>query len=113
MNSVKETIDYLVSISENNEVVAPQEYIRCATLLSLMLQVEQDKLFQMEHDIAKKRAELVVGGKTSAYAKIVIEATEEYKEARKQKALIERALEVIRLAKTHSRLVGDMARSGM
>ena len=113
MNSVQQVIDFLAETAEKNQVIPPEAYIRGAEKINVLLQVEQDKLYELEQKIAQKRAELVMQGKTSAYAKIVIEATEEYKEARKQKALIERALEVIRLAKTHSRLVSDMARSGM
>lgn len=113
MNTVQQIIDYLAGIAEKNQVIPPDVYVRCAERVNVLLQVEQEALYELEQKIAQKRADLVVSGKTSAYAKIVIEATEEYKEARKQKALIERALEVIRLAKTHSRLVGDMARSGM
>lgn len=113
MKTVQEVMEYLETIAETNDVVPPQEYVRCATLISLMLQNEQDKLYLMEQEVAKKRAELVMKGETAAYAKIVIEASDEYTEARKQKALVERALEVIKLAKKHAQLVGDMARSGM
>jgi hypothetical protein len=113
MKNVQEIIDYLSDIAETGQVIPPDVYVRCAERVNVLLQPEQDKLFLLEQNVAKKRAELVMNGQTAAYAKIVIEASDEYTEARKQKALVERALEVIKLAKKHAQLVGDMARSGM
>lgn len=84
-----------------------------AERINVLIQTEQEKLFSMEQGIAKMKKILIEDGKTVAYAKIIIEATDEYKDMRIQKAKIDRALELIKISKQHSRLSSDLMRSQM
>lgn len=113
MTTAQAVLDYFTDLAEKNQVIPPDAYVRGAEKMNVLLQVEQDKLFELEQKVAQMRANLVMNGQTSAYAKIVVEASDEYKQARQQKALVERGMELIRLAKKHAQIVSDMARGGM
>lgn len=98
---------------ENKLPIDPHLWLEGSMKLSVLLQSEQEKLFAMEQGVAQLRKILLEDGKTVAYAKTMIEASDEYREARKQKAKIDRGTEFIRLAKLYSRTASDLMKNGM
>ncbi len=109
LNTVDSILEALKKMSETKEIIDVDVYLRGAEKLNSLLQEEQNILFSLEQDVAKMRRKLLVENKETASAtKMIIEASDEYTNARKQKAKIDRVLETIRIAKLHARLSNDV-----
>ena len=78
----------------------------CAKLV-VLLGDDQNDLFLMEQKIAQKKLELIEKGASVAKAKVVIEGLDEYVEARKIEAKIDRVVELIRISKLQARMSDD------
>lgn len=113
MNTAQSIMDALQSMAERKEPIAPQMWMEAAGKINVLLQDEQDKLAEAEHVLAIKRAELIGAGQTSAATKILIEADPMYLECRKQKGLIDRAVETIRIAKKNATLASELIRNNL
>jgi hypothetical protein len=98
---------------QEKQPIDPHNWLEGAIKLSVLLQGEQEKLIIKEQEVAQLRKLLLEDGKTVAYAKTMIEASNEYAEARKLKAKIDRGTEFIRLCKLYSRTSSDLMKSGM
>lgn len=105
--TVKDILDHLKSVIKNKIVVDAHAYVEYATRLNLLISDEHDKLFDLQQKVAEEKSTLISGGKTASYAKIIVEASDNYKEMCKQKALIEQVIEAIRIAKIQSRFKQD------
>ena len=109
------TFDSVISALNNmvtqKQVIDPSQWLEAAQYINLFLETERDTLFLLEQKIAQKKCELLETGKSVAEARVRIEATDEYRQARHQKGRIESALETIRLAKLQSRMTSDILRS--
>ena len=104
-------LEWLKEQVESKQPISPHTFLDAAMKLNLLLQDESSKLYVAEQECAKMRAELVEGGKTSASAKIVVEASNEYRFAREQKAKIERIIEMVRLSKIQARIANEEYRN--
>jgi hypothetical protein len=112
-NTFDSLLDSLTLIAKKQGVVDAQTYMQIAEKISVLLQEEQEKLIDMEFDLACARKMLLDEGKTAVETKMRIEASPLYRDARKQKSRIDRAIETIRLAKSHAKLTSDLMRSNM
>ena len=92
----------------NRKVIDPYLWLEAAAKLNILLEYEQSRLFELQQVLAVQRKELIEQGATVAKARVMIEATNEYKEFCKQKAKIERAIEFIRISKMQSRTTRDI-----
>ncbi len=97
----------LKQVQEKNPVHA-STWLDAAQKIVVLLQTEQEKLFDLEQDIAIRRNVLLESGESVAKAKSKVEELEAYKDARKQKAKIDRAIELIRVSKLQSRMASDV-----
>lgn len=97
VNYLKECVEHKVPVDAHTWTDAAQKMI-------VLLGDEHDKLYDLEHSLASQRVVLIEGGYNSTKAKQYIEATEDYKNSRKQKARIGRVEEMIRIAKIQARL---------
>lgn len=104
-------IAHFNALVESKQPIDPNSWLEAGMYLNVLIQSEQELLFDLEQEVARLRKALLDDGKTVAYAKTMIEATDEFKNARKQKAKIDRVIEFIRLSKQHSRLASDLMRS--
>lgn len=110
-NSVDSIMAVLEKWAAEKRPIDPATYLEAAMKLAALVGNEADTLFDMEQKVAKMRVELLQNGMTAAATKMHIEATDEYKLARKQRAKIDRVQENIRLAKARSRLASDEMRN--
>lgn len=110
-NSVQSIIDALAGMAERKEVIPPQTWMEAASKINVLLQGEQEKKYEMEHHLAQIKAEILGEGRTSAFAKSMVEATTDYLDYKKHTALIERAKETILLAKKNAQLASDLMRN--
>jgi hypothetical protein len=88
--------------------IDPALWLEIALKLNALLQDEHEKLFDLEQKVAQLRNGYLNAGQTSAFAKSQIEATDEMRQAKKQKAKIQGIIETIRLAKANSRTARDV-----
>lgn len=105
--AVKDTIQWFKDNLSQNRDIGPAEWIEGAEKLNLQLSEERHKLFDLQQAVAKQRVALIENGKSVAHARTFIEASDEYKEMLKQKALIDETVEFIRLAKLHGKLASE------
>lgn len=108
--TVDSIIAWFTEQVEQKNPIDPSTWVDGAQKLNVLIQGEQEKLFDMEQDVAKLRNLLLDSDESVAHAKSRIEATEEYKNARKQKAKVDRVIEMIRIAKLQSRTASEMLR---
>jgi len=111
LNTVDYIIDWLKDKAERRDILGPSEWLRCALAINVLLQGEEDKLFEIEHSLAKKRQDALAGGSNGVQSRAIIEATDEYLQARKLRAKIDRAKEIIRLSKKYAHTEGELLKS--
>ena len=97
-------LSWLEEQVENKTPVSPQTWAEACLKLTALMGGETDKLFELQQKVALMKVALIEDGKSVAYAKTKVEASDEYKEARKQEARIERITELVRISKLRARL---------
>lgn len=114
--SEKITIDTIIRALqvavEDKMVIAPVDWINAAQRMNVLLGDEEDKLFELQQKVAKKKYDFIQsqGKKNVSEATAYIETSDEYREMKKQYALIQRVTEFIRLAKVQGRLRSEEMR---
>lgn len=111
MQNADDILNVLQDWAANKMPVNPAAWLEAAMKLSALVGNESDLLYEMEQKVANSRVALLEEGKSAAETKMRVEASDEYKAARKQKAKIDRITETIRLAKHRSRLAMDEFKS--
>lgn len=102
-------IEYLKNAVENKQSIAPGLWIDSAVKLNILLGDEQELLFKLQQKVAQLKIEFLNEDdkRNVSKAKMMVEASEEYREAKNQQAKIDRIVEFIRLAKVQSRMAND------
>lgn len=104
-------IKWLTKMVEDKHPIDANTWLDACQKLNVLLQGEQELLFDREQEVAKLRNIILESGDSVAKARSKIEETNEYKETRKQKAKVERIIEMIRISKLQSRMSSDIMRS--
>ena len=102
--TIDKIIDWLIEQVEKKLPIDTHLWLEASQKMNVLLQGEQEKLFLIEQEVSLLRKTLLEGGKTVAYAKVMVESTNEFKQMKIQKAKIDRCLEMIRIAKLQARL---------
>lgn len=101
------TVDSIIEDLERRvagrEAIGPHNWLNACQTLIVLLGNESDRLFEIQHAIAIKKAEYISNGDTAAKAKIKAEALPEYMEAQKLKSKIDRVIEMVRISKIQAR----------
>ena len=88
-----EIIKYLTNAAENKQVLSAEDYLRAARSLVLFLGDEKDKLIELESKVSKMKLNLKQTTQEKVTSiNLIVEASDEYKEAKKQKAKVEQIL---------------------
>lgn len=103
-------INWITNQVQQKNPIDAHTWLDVAQKINVLIQAEQERLFEMEQEVAKIRNIAIESGESVAKAKSRMEATDEYKNARRQKALISRCEEMIKLAKIQARTASDMMR---
>ena len=82
----------------------PQVWVEVALKLTILLGEENALLYELQQAKARKQLELQVDDMSVAQSKLLLEATDEYRNYHQQKALIEQIAELIRVAKLQARI---------
>ena len=75
--------------------------------LNILLGDENNKLYDLQQEVARLKIIRIEAGDSVAKARTYVEATDEYKEMKKQQAKIELVLEAVKIAKIQARLNQD------
>ncbi len=106
--TISAIIEWMTKQVEERQPIDPNTWMDASLKMNVLLQSEQERLFTLEQEVAILKKTLLEDGKSVAYARVMIEATDEYKNCKIQKAKIERCVEFIRLSKLHSRMSNDI-----
>lgn len=105
------TVDTIIeSLSEgvsSGNSISPDLYVKAAEFLTILVGNETDKLYILEQQVAQAKLKALEESKSVSEAKLKVEATDLYREARIQKAKIDQVYEFIRIAKLTARLKND------
>ena len=112
MNDTLITIDTITNwllqqVQEKNPIHA-STWLDAAQKINVLLQNEQEQLFEIEQQIAVQRNLLLESDYSVAKARSKVEESDIYKQARIQKSKIDRAIELIRVSKLQSRMASDV-----
>ena len=83
-------------------------WLQAAMKLRVLLQNEQERLVDLERDIQILKAEFLDKGDSATAAKIKVETTDLFVEARKLDVMIKTALDLVLLAKKYSTVEVDI-----
>lgn len=89
---------------ETKTPIAPHLYVDAALKLNLLKGDEVENLYNLQQKVALRKVALIENGDSVAMAKAKTDASDEYKDYKKQEAKIEMIEEAIRLAKVYARM---------
>lgn len=104
MRTAQSVIASFTNRTMAGEVIAPEEWLTGAQMLSVLITEETTKLYELQSIVAKKKLEFVQVGDSVAMAKLKVEADDSYREMKKQEAFIEQIWEIIRISKKHAEI---------
>lgn len=105
--NVKNILEWLTDMVKEKRIMDAHTWVDTAQKLNILLGEEHDKLFDLEQKIAIIQTTCIEGGKKISECKVMMEATDTYKQVKKQKALISQVTEAIRIAKLQARLKSE------
>ncbi len=105
--SIESILEWLEKSAQAKEPINPSLYIDACTRLNILVGDEDDKLADLQHEIAVQRQIHIGEGLSVASANAWVESLGTYTEMLKQKAKIERITEAIKISKLQARLKSD------
>lgn len=108
MNRSIETImTWLTQTVQEKKPISPQQFVEAASYLVILMGEEHTKLYDMEQKVSKMKVDLLEKYDKVNKVNLIINASDEYKEMRKQHAFIGQITEMVRLAKLLGRMKSD------
>lgn len=104
MNSAKSIMESLERIAKEKGTLDWQQWMEGAMKLVALLQVEEDELAEMEHQLIRMKASFIEEGKPANQAKLLVEQDYLYLEVMKKRAFIKRCDATIMMAKKYATL---------
>lgn len=105
--SIESIMTWLTEQVQSKQIISPQQYVEAAAYLNILKGEEDSKLIQLKSDVAKMRQDLLPRSKSVAEVKLIIEASDKYREMKLQEAYLERIEETIKISKLYARLKND------
>ena len=113
LNTFNSLMEAFRRLSEEKNPVNPQQWLSGALKLNVLLDSEIETLINIEFILANMRKKILEDGNTSAYTRMIVEASDEYKTCQLQKAKIKNADETIKLAKKYAQVTSDLMRNNL
>lgn len=106
---------YLQQAVEEKQVIPPSLWVEAAMKLNVLIGNETDKLYELQQQVADLKVTHITTDekRNVSKAKVFTEASNVYKDMKKQEAKVERIQEFIRLAKIQARLRDSELRNQM
>ncbi len=97
---------------ENRIPVGPEQWLQAAQFLNLFLEGETSKLYDLQHKVANNKLTFLESDpkRNVSQANLKSEATEDYRDMKKQEAKIEQIVEFIRISKMQARMANEAIR---
>lgn len=108
--SIDTILEWFSATVQAKQPIPPTKWVEAGEFLNVLIGTENDKLTELEQKVAIEKLELMKGSQSVAEAKMKIEATDIYREAKRQKNKISQIVEFIRLAKLHARIYQEELR---
>jgi len=108
--SIDTILEWFSETVQAKKPIPPTKWVEAGEFLNVLIGGENDKLAELEQKCALEKLELMKGSASVAEAKMKIEATDIFKESKRQKNKIAQIIEFIRLAKLHARIYSDELR---
>lgn len=108
--SIDTILEWFSDTVQAKKPIPPTKWVEAGEFLNVLIGNENDKLAELEQKVAQEKLALMKDSKSVSEAKMKIEATDIYKEAKRQKNKIAQIIEFIRLAKLHARIYSDELR---
>ena len=105
--TVDTIISFLKRAAEENQPLPPSKYLDAARSLNALIGDENNRLYDLRHVLAKMLAAYIREGHSVAAARALVEAMDEFRDARKQEARIRQIIEFVRLAKKQAELTRE------
>jgi hypothetical protein len=102
MNTSQSIFNTLQEMAEQRGDIDANRWLQGAMKLRVLLQGEQEKLVDLEREIQILKSEYLAKGDSAASAKIKVETTDLFVEARKLEVFIKTALDLVLLAKKYA-----------
>lgn len=112
-NTFDSIMEAFSRLAMDKNPISPNIWLAGAVKLNVLLEGEIETLINLEHKLAKMRKEFLELGNTATFSKMMIEASDEYKEMQLQKARINNAKEQILLAKKYATITSELMRQNM
>ena len=107
MNTAQSIMSTLEEYARDNRPLDWEAWMRGAGKLNALLQSEDEKLAEMEHELIKQKANYIEEGYPANKAKLLVEEDDLYLAVMKQRAFIKRCEETIRVAKKMATLARE------
>ena len=101
--TVASVMAYLEDAVSSKRVIEPSDWLNAAYFLNVLMGDEQDELYKLQKKCAQEKVEWIELGKSAAEARIRVEASDAHGKMNRQKAKIERIVELIRLSKIQAK----------
>lgn len=110
MRTVDTVLQWFDDTVRNGEVVPPSQWVDAGLFLTALMGEEHAKLAMLEQAVSLLQLKSLEDGKTAAYAKVSVKASDEYRDFMLQKLKCDRVVEFIRLAKKRAQMASDELR---
>jgi hypothetical protein len=97
-------IDTMKKWVEEKHPISPAQWLDACAKINILRGDLDDKLFEMESELAKEKEKLLSQDMTNAKAETIIKATDKYLEVRKLGGLLKRIEEMIKIGKKQATL---------
>lgn len=111
MNSAKELLAKLQTLSEREGVIDAALWLQISMKLRVLLQGEKDELIEMNRKVQELKSTYLAEGKSATDAKTLTETSDLFVETQKLENFIKTALDVILLAKKFATMETDIYKS--
>ena len=111
MRTVDSILEWFEEATSERKVVTPSQWVDAGLVLNALMGEEHEKLAKLEQTVSQMTLQHLETGKTAAYAKIAIKATDTYRDFTIQKLKCDRVVEFIRLAKRRATMTDSELRA--
>lgn len=105
-------VEYLKNAVEQKLPIPPTVWLDSAVKLNLLLADEQEELFNLQQKVAQLKIDFLQDDdkRNVSKAKMMVEASDDFRLMKSQQAKIDRIIEFIRLAKVQSKISSEELR---
>lgn len=100
-------MSWLTTTVQEKKPISPQQFVEASAYLVILIGEEHSKLYDLEQKVSKMKVDLLEKHDKVNKVNLIMDASDEYKEAKKQKAFIGQIEEMVRLAKLLGRMKND------